>query len=117
MSVTRKGYAPDLGPLEFICVCATWTVIKGVAANEGEVSGLQSKTRRVLPIFDSPMTTEIGHLQPALPALTVVARGLLAKLLGGTAPRSPSKGTGNEPSPMDTGQKCKYPVVGLGMSD
>ena len=48
--------------------------VQGASGNtEGrEGLGRNSKTRRLLPIFDSPMTSHIAALDPALPGLTAI---------------------------------------------
>ena len=42
-----------------------WDVRKSVTVTESEGLGSHSKTRRLLPIFDRPMPSHIGHVDPS----------------------------------------------------
>ena len=43
-----------------------WEVGESVAVTESEGLGRNSKTRRLLPIFDSPMPSHLGHVDQAV---------------------------------------------------
>ena len=78
----------------------TWDVGKSVAVTENEGLGRNSQTRRLLPIFDSPMASHIRHVDPVQPELINVTQGPLGMQLGD--PIRPLAGAqGDAPSLMD----------------
>ena len=56
----------------------TWDMQERVAVTESQGLGRNSTTRRLLPIFDSPMPSQIGYVKPVQQALLNVQQGPLA---------------------------------------
>ena len=95
----------------------TWDVGKSVAVPEVEGLGRNSKTRRLLPIVDSPTPLHTGPLDLEQPELITAEQGLLGEKLGEFSIRTPAAGSGDAQSLLGTGKQCSAQVGGSNASD